>query len=426
MASLYKKPIKVKDPKTGKMVKARSRKWWGRYVCDGREKRVPLAGDKTAAEAMLRELVVKAEKRKAGIADPFELHRQRPLAEHLKDFKKSLEHKAVCQKHIKGVVKRAESIIEGCKWKLMGDMSGGPVQRYLADRRKAKDDPLSVQTSNHYLRGIKQFSRWLVRDRRTNDDPLAYLAMLNVRTDRKWERRALSGDEFARLVAAAEAGKRVESISGPDRAMMYLLAGWTGFRKTEIGSLTRQSFELDADQPTVTVAAGYSKRRREDKQFLHPVVAVLMQRWLDSKKSLGPKSLLFPVSGAVPGGTDRKTAKMMRRDLEAARKNWIAEAKTDAEKQRREKTDFLTYCDSAGLHADFHSNRHTFITNLSRTGIAPKMVQQLARHSDIRLTMDVYTHVGVSDQVAAINALPAPVTEPAIKQSKATTRLSAG
>jgi integrase len=56
--------------------------------------------------------------------------------------------------------------------------------------------------------------------------------------------------------------------------------------------------------------------------------------------------------------------------------------------------------------ADFHSLRKTFITNLSRAGVSPKMAQSLARHSDINLTMNVYTMVNVSDQAAAVESLP--------------------
>jgi hypothetical protein len=36
------------------------------------------------------------------------------------------------------------------------------------------------------------------------------------------------------------------------------------------------------------------------------------------------------------------------------------------------------------------------------------MAQTLARHSDIRLTLGVYTHVELHDQTAAIESLPAP------------------
>ena len=48
-------------------------------------------------------------------------------------------------------------------------------------------------------------------------------------------------EEFTRLVDAARTGPKVESISGVDRAMIYVLAAWTGFRKGEIGSLTLRS-----------------------------------------------------------------------------------------------------------------------------------------------------------------------------------------
>ena len=49
-----------------------------------------------------------------------------------------------------------------------------------------------------------------------------------------------------------------------------------------------------------------------------------------------------------------------------------------------------------------------FITSLERAGLSPKMAQTLARHSDVRLTLGVYTHVGLHDQTRAVESLPAP------------------
>ena len=82
-----------------------------------------------------------------------------------------------------------------------------------------------------------------------------------------------------------------------------------------------------------------------------------------------------------------------------------------AEKNRREESDFLAHKNHAGLYADFHSLRHYFITSLERAGLSPKMAQTLARHSDIRLTLGVYTHVGLHDQTAAIGTLPGPLCD---------------
>ncbi|TWU43295.1 Phage integrase family protein [Novipirellula aureliae] len=102
---------------------------------------------------------------------------------------------------------------------------------------------------------------------------------------------------------------------------------------------------------------------------------------------------------------------MMNHDLKIARATWIAEAgdadaDADAEKEIREASDYLKYENAAGLFADFHANRHTFITNLAHGGVLPKVAQTLARHSDIRLTMNTYTHTDLNEQVAAIAKLP--------------------
>jgi hypothetical protein len=240
MASLYKKPVVVRDPKTGEKSKAKSKKWWGRYIdASGLERRVPLASDKIAAQAMLNELVRKVEREKAGLIDPADAQLKKPLTTHIDEY-----------------------------------------ESYL----KAKGN-----THSHYFKTAQRL----------------------------------------RAVAKACDFKRINDISAS-------------------------------------------------------------------------------VSGRVPGGNERKTCKMMRHDLGVARKKWIDDGQTDTEKKRREKTDCLKYCDSAGAFADFHSNRHTFITGLERAGVRPKVAQTLARHSDIRLTLGVYTHSELCDQTAAISSLPAP------------------
>jgi hypothetical protein len=57
-----------------------------------------------------------------------------------------------------------------------------------------------------------------------------------------------------------------------------------------------------------------------------------------------------------------------------------------------------------------------FITNLTRSGVAPKTAQLLARHSDINLTMNTYTMLGVRDQASAVESLP-PIPQGALEES---------
>ena len=130
--------------------------------------------------------------------------------------------------------------------------------------------------------------------------------------------------------------------------------------------------------------------------------------WVLASKAVPPNAILFPVSDKVPGGVDRRTSEMMMNDLAAARKVWIEEGKSDKEKKLREESDFLRYKDSQNRFADFHANRHTFITNLSKAKVSPKTAQELARHSDIRLTLGIYTHTNLDEKQRAVESLPRP------------------
>src|SRR5436305_13602476 len=66
----------------------------------------------------------------------------------------------------------------------------------------------------------------------------------------------------------------------------------------------------------------------------------------------------------------------------------------------------IPYVDESKRYADFHALRHTFITNMVKSGVSPKAAQSLARHSTIDLTMNVYTSLTVHDQASALASLP--------------------
>lgn len=59
-----------------------------------------------------------------------------------------------------------------------------------------------------------------------------------------------------------------------------------------------------------------------------------------------------------------------------------------------------------GRRAAFHSLRLTFGTNLVLSGAHPRVVQELMRHSDIRLTMKLYTDVSKLPIREAVAVLP--------------------
>jgi hypothetical protein len=52
---------------------------------------------------------------------------------------------------------------------------------------------------------------------------------------------------------------------------------------------------------------------------------------------------------------------------------WVAEAGAgSAERQKRERSSFLSYRDEEGRVFDFHATRHGFITMLAKSGALPR------------------------------------------------------
>jgi integrase len=44
-----------------------------------------------------------------------------------------------------------------------------------------------------------------------------------------------------------------------------------------------------------------------------------------------------------------------------------------------------------------HICRHTYCSNMAKSGMSPKTLQYLMGHSDISVTMNAYTHIGFDD-----------------------------
>lgn len=62
-----------------------------------------------------------------------------------------------------------------------------------------------------------------------------------------------------------------------------------------------------------------------------------------------------------------------------------------------------------GIHFHCHRLRHTFITNLVRSGADPKTAAQLARHANVHMTLDIYTQMKQEDLSGTLRKVfPAP------------------
>ena len=377
MAFLYQKTFCKTDPRSGEKLTRKRKKWRIRYRdAEGVTRDIAGFNDKIASKQLAAELERMVARQKVGLVDKFHEHRKRPLLQHLSDFEAHLGAKGNTEKHVKLKVGRIKAALEGCRFASINDLVPSRLEQWLADRRADVNVRMSFQTSNHHLTCVKGFARWLVMERRMADNPFIGLKGLNVKLDPRHERRVLNDEDLGEFLVAAANGKPFRGLAGPDRLMLYRLVLYTGLRCNEAARLTPEAFDLKEDTPTVTVKAGYSKRRKQDVLTLRDDLATELKRWL-RRKSKGER--------VWPGTWHKKASVMVKRDLESAG---------------------LKYRDAATFVFDFHALRHQFVSSLARAGVHPATAQRMARHSDINLTLTRYTHIGREDEKRAVEALP--------------------
>lgn len=68
----------------------------------------------------------------------------------------------------------------------------------------------------------------------------------------------------------------------------------------------------------------------------------------------------------------------------------------------------IPFLDDLGRRVDFHSLRKTFGTALVLSGADPRVVMELMRHSDLKLTMKTYTDARqlIGPSIAVVEKLP--------------------
>lgn len=333
----------------------------------------------------------------------------RRLADHLEDYREFLTAKENTEDHVKQTISRLTTSFTGCGFIFPGDIDADHFHNWLAQQRATG---MSIQTSNYYLTAAKSFGKWMIQVRRFVANPFSVLKGLNAKADRRRERRVLSADDLGRLIVAARQSELVfRGLTGEDRSVLYITASRTGLRAAELASLTRGSLRLDAEFPCVALKASDEKARRGAMLPLSPDVVEVLRAWLRERdRQRGDVISLAGVRDEKlwPGTWNEKAAKMIRKDLAAAREAWIDEAGDIPERANREQSDRLEFADHDGRVFDFHSLRGQFITDLGRAGVPLTTAQKLARHSDPNLTANLYTHLQSADLASAVGQLSAP------------------
>jgi integrase len=309
----------------------------------------------------------------------------------------------------------ARRLADECAFARLADLRRDALERWLAART---DEGMAAKTRNIYRGALVNFCNWCVANDRLASNPFDPVAVANVKADRRRVHRAMTEVELVNLLAVARERPLIEATTvrkgprrgeryadvrpevrdrldmlGRERALIYKTLVLTGLRKGELSSLTVAHLHLDDSAPYADLDAADEKNREGSAIALRDDLAADLRSWLADKLQrlqseargideaiparLPPDTPLFD----VPTGILR----IFDRDLKKAG---------------------IPKKDERGRSLDVHAMRTTFGTLMSKGGVSPRTAQAAMRHSDIRLTMNVYTDPKLLDICGALDTLP--------------------
>jgi integrase len=296
--------------------------------------------------------------------------------------------------HRQNTASYLRKLAQECGWSCLADLKRSDLETWLAAESSMVDGKpkRSARSRNSYHTALVTFCNWCVNSAKVMaENPFDRMRKAKVETDPRRTRRALTVEEAIRLVEAARtAPARPPSkrkpragakplrpdvkLTGPDRAILYLVLVQTGLRVGELAKILVRDVRLDGDACQIDLPAKVGKNRRKATIPLRRNLVDALRPRLEGKSPTAP---VFDVPSSLIArfNADCKRAGIPKRD--------------DHE-----------------LTVDIHSLRKTFNTWLTISGVPPRIAQELMRHQDIKLTMGPYTDTAHFDLAAAVESLP--------------------
>jgi site-specific recombinase XerD len=386
----------------------------------GHKRREPTGcRDETAAKQKLAELERRAELVRARVMTPEEdavsEHQASPLQEQLDAFGQHLEAKGASQMHRDNTRRQLERVARECLFHSLADLNAQAFERWLTQRDA---EGMSARNRNAHRESLVAFANWCIRAKRLTHNPFRDVPKANQKADPRRQRRAMTEEQMDKLLAVARERPLLDAITvrrGPRKGERYANVrpevrerlehlGWervliyktyllTGLRKGELASVTVAQVQLDGELPGIQLNAADEKNREGNFQPLRADLVADLREWLADKLArlqaearqaglpipirLPPNTPLFYVPG--------KLRMILDRDLKAAG---------------------IPKRDDRGRTLDVHALRHTFATQLARSGAPQRTTQKAMRHGTMDMA-NVYTDPALLDVHGALDKLPA-------------------
>lgn len=351
------------------------------------------------AKEILGHRIAEVAMRRAGVinerSETLKQQGRKLVSVHLADYREMLNARQNSKLYIRRTCNYIEEICDLAGFRTIADIGPDGVNRVSADMLL---EGFAARTVQARVVAITGFATWLYEHGKLASDPLLSVKRPSLKGKRKLERRMLLPEEWPLLRAATLAGGVRNGLEPFARATLYALAIQTGLRASEIASLTKANLHLSGKRPYVRVKASNTKNKDEARQHIQEDLAADLERMT---ARLMPAVRVFPIAAVCD------LAEALRADAADARRRWLKDARTTAERERRRDSDFLAARNHQGEILDFHSLRFSCGAWLAIQGVHPKVIQKVMRHSTITLTFDTYGRLMPNAAENAVDALGA-------------------
>jgi integrase len=377
--------------------------------------------DKTAAQRVLSDLERRAEMVRSGLLtsaeDRIADHLTIPVCEHFDAYLNALAASGAVPLHRHNVKTYLNRLAADCGFVRLADLNREALEQWLAKEAKKGR---SARSRNTHRAALIAFANWCSDPSigRLTSNPFKGVPKADEKADPRRRRRAMSEDELVRLLDVAsrrpllealtvrrgkrrgeayakvrpEVRTRLEAV-GRERALIYKTLVLTGLRKNELATLTVGQLRLDGPVAHVELDAADEKNREGNGVVVRADLANDLRQWLDDKLATLQTEALRrgePIPARLPADAlvfdvPDALVKIFDRDLKHAG---------------------IPKRDERGRTLDVHALRTTFGTLLSRGGVPLRTAQTAMRHSDPKLTANVYTDPKLLDVSGALDALP--------------------
>jgi integrase len=294
---------------------------------------------------------------------------------------------------VKGTVSRAtyaaykrdvhHHIIPALGRRKLRELTAGDIRRLY---RKMAEKGLKDRSIEYVHTTLRKSLKAAVVDRLITHNPTDGVKPPKTPAGAAKESKALLNPYQVKALLEAASESRFESL--------YVVAIHTGLRRGELLGLKWADVDLEAG--TLTVRRSLDV----DGTFKTP-----KNRAARRTLRLTPRALEALKAHKVCQNAERLQAGSDWQDHGLVFSNTLGRPMNAGNFYRREFQPLLKRAGLADEGFTIHSLRHTFATTLAEKGVHPSTAQKMLGHSDIRMTLAIYTHVTDDMQDAATAAL---------------------